>query len=61
MFKAADSMEFERAAALRDQVKQLKDSPELEKVNVGDLNKRNKPKPGTPGTKVIKNRKKKSS
>ncbi|MBL4702754.1 MAG: excinuclease ABC subunit UvrB [Phycisphaeraceae bacterium] len=61
MFKAADSMAFERAAALRDQVKQLKDSPELEKVSMSNMNKRNKPKPGTPGTKVIKNKKKKKS
>ncbi|MFG0250742.1 MAG: excinuclease ABC subunit UvrB [Phycisphaeraceae bacterium JB051] len=60
MFKAADAMEFERAAALRDQVKQLKDSPELEKVSMSRVEKKAKPKPGTPGTKVIKKKKKKS-
>ncbi len=60
MFKAADAMEFERAAALRDQVKQLKDSPELEKVSMSRVEKKSKPKPGTPGTKVIKKKKKKS-
>lgn len=58
MFKAADAMEFERAAALRDQVKQLKDSPELEKVSMSRVEKKAKPKPGTPGTKVIKKKKK---
>jgi len=53
MFEAAQSLEFERAAALRDQVKQLKDTPEIGAVKRQNA-KAPKAKPGTPGVKVVK-------
>ena len=46
MLKAAELLEFERAAALRDQVKQFKDAPDLSPAEQRSA----KPKPGTPGT-----------
>ena len=44
MVEAAQAMEFERAAMLRDQIKQLRDSPELTPSSAGPA----KPKPGSP-------------
>ena len=51
MLEAAESLEFERAAGLRDQIRQLRDTPEIGPARPGD----NDPKPGTPG--VRKSRK----
>ncbi len=47
MLQAAQDLQFEKAAQLRDQIKQIKDSPNLGKVKLG----RDEPKakPGTPG------------
>jgi len=56
MLEAAESLEFEKAAELRDRVKQLKDAPDMAtsgrfaSKRIG----RAKPKPGAPGSKVIK-------
>jgi excinuclease ABC subunit B len=67
MLEAAQSLQFEKAADLRDQIKQLKATPTMGKVKLsrvaggksrgGDAPK---PKPGTPGTKAGKRRKKTS-
>ncbi|MDX2114264.1 MAG: excinuclease ABC subunit UvrB [Planctomycetota bacterium] len=66
MVAAAQSLEFEKAAALRDQIKKLKENPamlrdgatlrrsELEPERRGA----SKPKPGMPGTKVARRGKK---
>ena len=44
MLKAAESLDFERAAGLRDQIKELEACPD-----VGDAGRRQrKPRPGTP-------------
>ncbi len=58
MLEAAESLEFEKAADLRDRVKELKASPELTATNSAGPHKRKKPKPGTPGTRVVKKHKK---
>lgn len=47
MLKAAEGLEFEKAAKLRDRVKELEQSPEIGSVGVGD-NRPTKAKPGTP-------------
>ena len=57
MLKAADALEFERAAMLRDQIKQLKDSPDIGKGGIGG----GKVKPGTPGVKVSRKKRKSRS
>jgi excinuclease ABC subunit B len=57
MLEAANALEFEKAAHLRDKIKQLKASPDLGPVGT-KIGKPRKPKPGTPGTKVIKKKKK---
>jgi excinuclease ABC subunit B len=50
MLEAADALEFERAASLRDRVKALKDSPDMGKTPPeGD-------KPGSPGRKTRRRR-----
>ena len=53
MLEAAQNLEFEKAAQLRDQVKEIKESPAMGKVR---LNKKKtssrKAKPGTPGVKA---------
>ncbi len=49
MLEAADNLEFEKAAALRDRIKELNDTPELTTGTASDA-KPKKPKPGTPGT-----------
>ncbi len=51
MLDAAQGLQFEKAADLRDQVKQLKETPELSMVTVKKPG-RKKPKPGTPGVRV---------
>jgi excinuclease ABC subunit B len=58
MLKAAESLEFERAASLRDQIKMIRNSPLDGKV---DKSRSGKTKPGTPGKKTNKRRKYKSS
>jgi len=58
MMEAAQQLQFEKAAALRDQIKQVKDTPAMGKVTLSKTDP-DKPKPGTPGTKVKKPRKKK--
>jgi excinuclease ABC subunit B len=57
MLEAAESLEFEKAAALRDRIKELQAAPEMSKLTVGDVAPP-KPKAGTPGTHVIKKTKK---
>ncbi len=58
MLEAAQQLQFEKAAALRDQIKQVKGTPMMSKVVLSDADPA-KPKPGAPGTKVKKPRKKK--
>ena len=36
MFEAAEELEFERAATIRDQIKQLKDQPEIVAIGADD-------------------------
>jgi excinuclease ABC subunit B len=67
MLRAAQSLEFEKAAAIRDQIKTLKQHPALagggkQKIKMSQLEvadpKSRKPKPGMPGTKVRRRSKK---
>ncbi len=60
MLEAAEAMEFEKAAALRDRIKELESLPESGKVTAAEVEPA-KPKPGTPGTKVVKKRKRKTT
>ena len=53
MLDAAQNLEFEKAASLRDQVKEIKEAPNLGKVRLNTKkNAAKKPKPGTPGVKA---------
>ena len=64
MLDAANALEFENAAKLRDKIKQLRASPDLSPIGkkIGGPRKSDsssrKPKPGTPGSKVVKKKKK---
>jgi excinuclease ABC subunit B len=60
MLEAAQSLEFEKAASLRDKVKEIKASPAMGKVK---LSRKKKPraKPGTPGVKPLRRGKKRAS
>ncbi|MHB1155561.1 MAG: excinuclease ABC subunit UvrB [Phycisphaerales bacterium] len=67
MLEAAEKLEFEKAAKLRDQLRQLKAAPQTGKVklNAAPGSKTGKragasppPAPGMPGTKVVKKNKK---
>ena len=58
MYKAAESLEFERAAMLRDQVKQLRESPELASVDQTTSGSRRRTKSGAPGSPRSKTKKK---
>ncbi|QQE12234.1 excinuclease ABC subunit UvrB [Planctomycetota bacterium] len=58
MLEAAQMLEFEKAALLRDKVKEIKATPAMGKVTLKSDARGTKPKPGAPGTKVIKKRKK---
>ncbi|MDX1683338.1 MAG: UvrB/UvrC motif-containing protein, partial [Phycisphaeraceae bacterium] len=49
MLEAAKLLEFEKAAALRDRVKKIKASPELDVADAGPVEPQTPP-PGTPGT-----------
>jgi len=57
MLEAAEALEFEKAAAIRDRIKQIEDAPAMGKVKAGDVSPK-KPKAGTPGTRVPKKGKK---
>ncbi len=64
MLDAAQNLQFEKAANLRDEIKQLKATPVMGKVKLsklakggGDGDSENRPKPGTPGTRAGKKRK----
>ncbi|MEO0514621.1 MAG: excinuclease ABC subunit UvrB [Planctomycetota bacterium] len=59
MLEAAQALEFEKAASIRDKVKEIKAAPAMTKVKMNK--KTTKPKPGTPGTKVAKRGKKRSA
>ncbi|MEM1209016.1 MAG: excinuclease ABC subunit UvrB [Planctomycetota bacterium] len=59
MLDAAQSLEFEKAAQLRDKVKQIKAMPTFDKVTMNDAEP--KAKPGAPGSKSGKRRGKKPS
>ncbi|MEM9881941.1 MAG: excinuclease ABC subunit UvrB, partial [Planctomycetota bacterium] len=59
MLEAAQALEFEKAASIRDQLKQVKDAPAMTKVRLSKKASR-KPKPGTPGVKPLRRGKKKS-
>lgn len=49
MLEAAQNLEFEKAADLRDKVKELKEMPEIEGEMISRDDVENEPKPGTPG------------
>ena len=53
MLEAAEALEFEKAAALRDRIKQLQDAPDIGKLKAEDVAP-SKTKAGTPGTRVVK-------
>jgi len=57
MLGAAEQLEFEKAASLRDRIKQIKDAPELATPD-GNVKGGPKAKPGAPGSKPKKRRKK---
>lgn len=57
MLEAAQNLEFEKAASLRDQIKELKAAPALTKVKLSKSKKKKKTAPGTPGIKVNRRRK----
>jgi excinuclease ABC subunit B len=60
MLEAAEALEFEKAAALRDRLNQIRDSPEISTASLEDVEP-GRPKPGTPGTRVRRKRKKKTT
>ncbi len=57
MLDAAAGLEFEKAAAIRDRIRQLKETPQVGKIKRDAVATR-KRKPGLPGTRVVKPRKK---
>ena len=59
MLEAAEALQFEKAAALRDRIEQIKDAPDLGPVAAGDIDEARTP-PGTPGTKTKRKRKKRT-
>ncbi|QDU71700.1 excinuclease ABC subunit UvrB [Mucisphaera calidilacus] len=58
MYEAAESLEFEKAAGIRDQIKQIEASPELKRVPAAMKPEK---KPGTPGVRVVKRGKKRKA
>ena len=54
MVETAKRLEFEKAARLRDRIKELEDMPEVERVEREDPSKMAKPrvKPGTAGSRA---------
>jgi excinuclease ABC subunit B len=59
MLEAAENLQFEKAASLRDRLKELKESPQTGKVKRSDAEP--KAKPGTPGAKKKGRGKKRSA
>ncbi|MCC7407148.1 MAG: excinuclease ABC subunit UvrB [Phycisphaeraceae bacterium] len=59
MFEAAEHLEFEKAAAIRDRIKELRSAPTVQRVKRQSIQEA-KPPPGAPGTRVIKPHKKRS-
>jgi excinuclease ABC subunit B len=59
MLEAAQHLEFEKAASLRDKLNEVKASPVMGKVKMGRSGPK-KPKAGTPGTKVVRRSKKRN-
>ena len=58
MLEAAQVLDFERAAQLRDRIRQIKDLPTLTSDRPAPATEvEGQAKPGTPGTRVIKPRK----
>ncbi len=53
MLKAADALAFEKAAQLRDRIKELEDAPVIGRIRSSQAQPK-KPKPGTPGIKKHK-------
>jgi excinuclease ABC subunit B len=60
MYDAAESLEFEKAAKLRDKVKQIKASPRMGKVKKTEV-EGDEPAPGAPGTRPKRKRKSKAT
>jgi len=60
MLEAAEKLEFEKAAKLRDQLRQLKAAPQTGKIKLDAAGSKGERKqvPGMPGTKVVKKSKK---
>jgi excinuclease ABC subunit B len=58
MLEAAEALEFEKAAGIRDRLKQLRSMPTSGKVTMDEIEPA-RPKAGTPGTKVFRKTKKK--
>lgn len=58
MLEAAQGLEFEKAASIRDKLQEVKAQPAMGKVKLSK-SKASKAKPGTPGTKAGQKRKKK--
>ncbi len=54
MVAAAEGLLFEKAAMLRDRIKELKAAPEIGAVEAMDLSRKVGPKPGTPGSRVVR-------
>jgi excinuclease ABC subunit B len=61
MYEAAQNLNFEKAASLRDRVKELKDSPTITTVSRSGKPKTEYKKPGTPGTRARQKKKHRSS
>ena len=57
MFEAAESLEFEKAATIRDQIRQFKEAPDIGHSSSG--NKRVKAHPGSPGSRPRRRRRSK--
>ena len=62
MLDAAQGLEFEKAAGLRDKLKEVQAAPELSRIKVSKsaATTRKKPKPGTPGVKTGKRKRRNS-
>ena len=65
MLQASEGLEFEKAAKLRDRLKQIKDAPQIGKISGSTFaplegDDYSEPAPGTPGTRPRQKKKKKS-
>ncbi len=60
MLEAAQNLEFEKAGALRDRIRQLRDAPEMGKITAQELKEIRKPReaPGAPGSRARRPRQK---